>query len=127
MARGTFGPSSYVTALGPTASSMDKRSSGVTFGCDEAASSSKRQPCLRAMPRVRFPPLEQRGEPTGEGGDRPCSSIDVKVGWQAALHPDKKSLRCKHRPQRRLRQSISRRISYCFTLSECDITCVPWG
>ncbi|CAL5230043.1 g13489 [Coccomyxa viridis] len=79
MARGTFSRSSYVTAVGPTASSMDKSSSGVTFGRDEAAASSKRQPCLRVMARVRFPPREQRNGAAGEGGDRPCSSVDVKA------------------------------------------------
>ena len=108
MARGTFSRSSYVTAVGPTASSMDKSSSGVTFGRDEAAASSKRQPCLRVMARVRFPPREQRNGAAGEGGDRPCSSVDVKVGWQAAMHPDKDSLRRKYEAQRGLHQSISR-------------------
>ena len=53
----------------------------------------QRHPGPGAMARVRFPPFEQYGGATGEGGDRPCSSVEFKVGRQAALHPDSESLR----------------------------------
>lgn len=84
VARGILGPPPYTLAAGSIGSSVEEILCGVTFGRKK----EQRQVGPRAMPRVRFPPFEHYGGACGEGGDRPCSSVELKVGRQMVMHPD---------------------------------------